>query len=307
MTRHTTTANPVEGILPPPAVKAGQLIRSGKRIRQELDFHFKFKWPPEILEGLEEFLRTGQIDSLASLLARKPFALFHPVIYCQLLNLYNLVRMWDQEDLAEFIEMGGCIDPKKPILSTETKKAAKESLEKLLRAWVPRMLPGLTVEPAKHKKPRGAKPKMDPDRERDLLIDFYELLHDMQRFTGRNHFDEGDYERKVNESQEAFIKRTMKVVQKVHSCSWRSIETYRDSHEPELNEDWQVWLRGAGPLSTQIARNIAEHAVKKRVVSKKDLLYALFAHYERKPPDAIRGIIERAEADHPKLARQLHT
>ncbi len=173
------------------------------------------------------------------------------------------------------------------------------------------MLPGFTVEPAKPRRRRGAKPKMDPGEEISLLIDFHDLLSAMQRFTGRNRFDEADYERKADESREAFIKRTMRVVQKVHSRSSYSVQTYRVSNEPELNADgqinWNAYRLRTARLSPQVALKIAKHCVKKRVVSEKVLLYALFAHYERQTPDAIRGIIERAEADHPDIVSRIRT
>ncbi len=67
MPRHTNTESPAEAILHPGVVKAGQLIRSGKRIRLSAEDSLKLQWPPEILELVDAFLQTGQIDTLVRL------------------------------------------------------------------------------------------------------------------------------------------------------------------------------------------------------------------------------------------------
>ena len=100
----------------------------------------------------------------------------------------------------------------------------------------------------------------------------------------------------------------MQLTQKLHVQHWRSIEGIPAQKALKATkgsfklEDLSGVHSQRRPLPKQIAEQIARHAItNKGRVSKRPLLHALFAYYERKTPEAVRGIIERAEGDYPKL------
>jgi len=117
-------------------------------------------------------------------------------------------------------------------------------------------------------------------------------------------FPEGDFESEKNEDKSDFVVRAAaKIVQKLHIIA-----------KVEEGETVADIL----PLPDIIAQRISRHGIEKNkvskknkvlkkfsTVSKKEVLYALFAHYKKRSPDSLQGIIERADADPPEFIKPL--
>jgi len=287
--------NGLEDLLRPSCLKDLKTYKSGKKVTLKNTDYLEIPWSSETLDQINAFLRTGQFENLIALLMASPQTIAHPIIFWQVFHLQKLVRMLDQEDLNWLESIGGGIDPSEQVLPVETKQAAHEKLELLLSAWVSRMLPGYTIARKKVSKRRGPKTKFTPFERVDLVMAFYNLLGEMEPQKGN--FSEWDFERKKNERESSFVIRTAEIVQTLHRIA-----------KVEEGET----LANILPLPDTVAQSISRHAIKKNEtskknykVSKRELLYALFAHYKGCSPDALRGIIERTEADPPEFIKPL--
>jgi len=273
----------LEDLLHPSCLDAFKAYKSGKKVTFKNTNILEIPWSSETLEQIEAFLRTGQFENLIALLMANPQTIAHPIIFKQILHLRNQARFWNLKEL----------DP------CGTKHQAHDILESLLSGWVSRMLPGYTIAPKKVSRRRGPKTNFTPFELVDLVMAFYTLLGEMEPEKGK--FPEGEFEIKKNESKSAFVVRAaVKIVQELHKKA--KVE------EGEAVADIL-------PLDDKIAQSISRHAIEKNnvsqknyKVSKRELLYALFAHYhyEGCPPGSLEGIIERAEADHPQFIKSLH-
>jgi len=212
------------------------------------------------------------------------------VIFGQILHLQKLVRMVDVEGVRELEEMGAGWDG--PVLPTETKKAAREALQRLLSVWVGRMLPGHTAERVKSPKPRGRKRKMSEWEAEDSLMEFNDLYDELKKYPSTS------FSRKVGETQESLIARTAELVQELHMKSHYSHESYVDPNHPKYDPS-DKWNLSASftikkSLPPKVATEIARRAVPQRDVRKRDLVYGVLAHHWNWSFDRVRHLVERA-------------
>ncbi len=300
-----------EALLHPAVRKAMELNRAGRQVKLSREDHLRWEWDSHTIRDVTCFLETGNLDVLRELLWESPDAMAHPVVFWQVFHLRKLARMTDEHQLRRMQLDGASIDPEEPILPTNVRQAAKDVLKQSLEAWVRSMLPGFTLEPVRPTKRKGAKPKMGYGEDFALLSEFHDLLAELNN---PKQFQEDCFERKTTETKKVFVQRTIKLIQRVHASHWRSsIGGVPESKalKAKKSEFTLEDLRGIhtqkAPLPTDVAEKIAKHAItKKGKVSKRPLLHALFAYYERKTPEAIRGIIERAEGDYPQFSFLAH-
>ena len=236
------------------------------------------------------YKETGNDEALVSLLRKYPLALQSPTVFEEIARLRELVDAIDEEQLTVIRQERPSFKPERPVLPTETKRRARMSLERFLKAWVEAMLPGFTVEAMKTPPSRGAPSKRGRWGNEKLYLDFQDLMRSLSvlvRYVG-----EGEFKLKHKESPPEFVDRAAALVQQLHRIDWRSQTADSASAYPQLFPGWKI----PKVLPHDVAWEIANHAVQNKVISIRPLLYALLAYYadgDTHRVEAIRRVIER--------------
>ncbi len=286
----------------PDLLKIAKYLREGGTLKSSFEPSTKttIEWPQDVNKQIQSALRTGDIERIVQLLRKDPYAITHGVIFRQMLHLQKLVRMVDVEGVRELEEMGAGWDG--PVLPTETKKAAREALQRLVSAWVRGVLPGHTVERVKSPKRRGRKRKMSEWEAEDSLMEFNDLYDELKKYPSTS------FSPNVGETQESLIARTAELVQELHMKSHYSHESYVDPNHPKYDpsDKWNLFatFTKQEPLPPEVAMQVARRAVQKRDVRKHDLVYGLLAHHWNWSFDRVRHLVERAKLEFPELARR---
>lgn len=267
-------------LLHPKNLECAKKLRAGKPLpyptKTTLTLNSTPQVASEVQNHLVAWLKTGDIEQLVQLIKQYPYAIALPEVWNQIFHLRRLVRMTSEED---YVASKGRIDPppnQQDFLTWGVKPAAKDALARLLTAWVQGFLPRYTVEPINYTK-RGARRKVDFFDELELLGDFEILLEELHSRPVM------DFKLKEGETRESLIERTARMIE-------------------EISTDSSLY---AQRLPEDIAGAIARQAIKKRHVAKNELIYGLLAYWHFQQHGAlqrVRGIIERAEAEHPDLA-----
>ncbi len=291
-------------LLHPKNLECANKLRAGKPLppyptKTTLTLNSTLQVASEVQNHLVAWLKSGDIEQLVQLIKEFPDAIALPEVSNQISHLGSLVRMTSEED---YVASKHRINPppnQRDFLTWGVKPAAEAALQRLLTAWVQGVLPRYTVEPIKYTK-RGARRKVDFFDELDLLGDFEMLLEKLER----RHFHHFmDFKLKEGETRESLIERTAQMVQEINSGCPYSFDSLPPPNKPDADE-WE-WLVVTRPLPEDTARAIARQAIKKRDVAKNELIYGLLAYWHFQQHGAlqrVRGIIERAEAEHPDLA-----
>ena len=287
-------------LLHPKNLEYANKLRAGKTLTYPTKTTLTLNSTPqlvfEIQNHLVAWLKTGDIEQLARLLKDIPQALALPEVWEQVFYLSRLRCLASEEDCDLWGGVAAAPD-QETLLPRGVKPAAKDALARLLTAWVQGVLPRYTVEPIKDTKRRGAPKKVDPFEEGDLINDFGELLEKLNQRPAM------DCRRKEGETLDAWIERTAKVVQDVHLD--RAFWYHNLPLRPGLDMIQGMFTTPASPLPQAEALNIARQAVQKYRVAKDKFIYGLLAYWycrSSKAVGKVRGIIERAEAEHPDLA-----
>lgn len=299
MTKTKSINAKLEALLHPMNLKILKVFRAGGIVQLKKTDAIKNDWSPETMEKIQSFLKTGNLETLGSVLESSAMTIAHPVVFGQLIHLGQLVRKMDEKTRNELEAWGASIDLDEPTIPIETKQAAKAALEELLKTWVPKILPGFTIERMKIPKRKGPKTKYNYLDQGVLLCEFFQLEQKMKKWPVM------DFRPKAKESKEEFLQRTMKLVQKVHEQTPYSLETYRDPDAPKEDSTKEFnlsslkhwWIRRV-PLPKETAKEVAQQGIQKKRVSKKELLYALFRHYYRLKRNTIRKFVEGASPKH---------
>jgi len=267
-------------LLHPKNLEYANILRAGKTLpyptKTTLTLNSTPQVASEVQNHLVAWLKTGDIEQLVQLIKKYPYAIALPEVWNQISHLRRLVRMTSEED---YVASKYRIDPppnQQDFLTWGVKPAAEAALQRLLTAWVQDVLPRYTVEPIKYTK-RGAPRKVDFFDELELLGDFETLLEELHSRPVM------DFKLKEGETRESLIERTARMIE-------------------EISTDSSLY---AQRLPEDIAGAIARQAIKKRDVAKNELIYGLLTYWHFKQHGAlqrVRGIIERAEAEHPDLA-----
>ncbi len=287
-------------LLHPKNLEYANILRAGKPLpyptKTTLTLNSTPQLASEVQNHLVAWLKTGDIEQLVQLIKEFPDAIALPEVWNQISHLRSLVRMTSVED---YVASKYRIDPppnQQDFLTWGVKPAAEAALQRLLTAWVQGVLPRYTVEPIKYTK-RGARRKVDFFDELELLGDFERLLEELHSRPVM------DFKLKEGETRESLIERTARMVQEINSDWPYSFDSLPPPNKPDADK-WE-WLVVTRPLPENTARAIARQAIKKRNVAKNELIYGLLAYWHFQQHDAlqrVRGIIERAEAEHPDLA-----
>jgi len=276
----------------------------------------------KVIDQITKFYQTGDVAILSDMLKANPFLLNFPPLNHQL---------WWLKVLCDCIEDNFDASPMNPDFHTPptheflwitgrefrlkapwnsfpvgTQGAAQQALVELVQAWVQGFLPGYSVQKTpgmtkvtKTSQRRGPKEKRTSweiygDWGARLFI-FYDMLEYLKE-PPNGHCKKEDFKGDSSKEPAAFEARTIKLVQRIHQ-------------EFGL---WSKYRKGGGlgapvkilPLPKPIAQTIAQQAIQKKTVNKKNLLYGLFAEYERNDPTQYRAIgqlIYREEAVFPEL------
>ncbi len=287
-------------LLHPENLEYAKKLRAGKPLppyptKTTLTLNSTPQVASEVQKHLVAWLKTGDIDQLAQLLKDIPQALALPEVWEQIFYLSRLCCLTSEEDL-DLSGSAPAAPDQETLLPRGVKPAAKDALARLLTAWVQGVLPRHTVEPIKYPKRRGARKKVDPFVEIDLITDFEVVLEKLNQRPL-------DCRRKGGETLDAWIERTAKVVQDVHldPAFWY----HNLPHRPGLDMIQGMFTTPASPLPQAEALNIARQAVQKYSVAKDKFIYGLLAYWycrSSKAVGKVRGIIERAEERYPDFA-----
>lgn len=293
-------------LLHPKNLEYAKKLRAGKTLppyptKTTLTLNSTLQLASEIQNHLVAWLKTGDIEQLARLLKDIPQALALPEVWEQVFYLSRLRCLASEEDCDLWGGVAAAPD-QETLLPRGVKPAAKDALARLLRAWVQSILPGYTVERIKYPKRRGAPRKTSEQDALELLSEVETLLEKMDKRPAMC------FKQRKDETREDLIERTARLVQELYSDSWWSLVSYSLPDDPEVDASGKPIFAGRlrrKPLPIDTARSIAQKAVKKRSVSKNNLLYGLLARFyynQHVTPNQVRGMVERAEADWPEFA-----
>ncbi len=144
--RHSPTQEPTprsdeEWLLHPIILRAlrhAQTKGSIAPLREETVL--RAKWRPSVLEGLHTFVQTGDLTRLVEVVQADWRTVVHPLVFCQLFHLSQLRYRpsWDA------LDHGGAVvaDSEEEILPRGTKRAAQDTLQRLIVALCKSLLPG---------------------------------------------------------------------------------------------------------------------------------------------------------------------
>ena len=247
------------------------------------------------------------MERLAALLRSHPFIIGHPVVFTQLLHLERMRWSLEPENYAQ----GACLvirEGREPDVydnpPSGTGRAARETLQKFVRAWVQGILPGWTIEPVKFPRPRGqrGRPRKLPPMEDEMLL----LEEANEMYEQLKSYDAVSPHRR--ESRRRLTQRAVYLVQKLHLSSWRSLTGNEPvPGEPAYDESgWPNSRIKFQRLPTEVAQQIGGAAVGHTSISKNKLIWGLFAHYLYTTPGSIKGHLQRAEEAHPELDHHRH-
>jgi len=231
-------------------------------------------FPALFSEPVMSWLRQGGgIEALATLLGDHPSLVAHPAVFLQLAYLSSLASSATAvhedsgvslHDAASTLAKALGFRPTPywvglPLGPLPSRRAeARRALDRLLRAWTRRLLPG---------RRRGA-PERDTAFEDDLLLDQVQAL---KHVLARRFF----YQART-EPQDAFTERVARAVQK---------EFWLDE---EFIDPWP-------PLPLEGARTIARHTIRKRRALPNALLYEILAYAYGKSRRTMESAVEHAK------------
>lgn len=303
----TSQVSHSEDLLHPITRKGRAILQKTGKVPLDLTSHLKMRWNQETLDQITDFLHSGTPESLARVVARNPFAIAHPVLFWQVFHLRQLVRTLDQEGAKAYQELGGSLEPHEQVISPTLKRAARDGLETILKAWVPQVLPGYTVSPVPSRVRRGAKVKWAERDVMDLLYECHDLLGNMKTWPVMG------FKRKELETPSSFLERVCALVHRLNETSLRAQDVHWDPplSSPSHSQNWLIAYKNSKPiktiipLSAEVIQKIAQYAIQKKGVSKRRLVCAFLAHFEQTTPKAMERLIERAEGDYPDILKGL--
>lgn len=285
---------PPDVLIDPLLLKYAQKIRAGRKIGFDPKFAIPCTWDEKELglinDGLLEWLKQGDIDTLAALIKSNPVRIVHPVIRLQLTHLKKMARCLEESD--SFPDNADV-----EVFRAGTRQAAQNALLTIFQGMWNAFSSGILS--VKHKHKRGHPRKWEPWEMESFLEDDFNPLMDRLEYLGR---ETENLDKIHGESQAAYLKKIAEVVQQLHFLTSHSYDSVKPRN---ALGDWDSRIVQR-PISLQAARLIARQAIPKQCVQKHVLVAGLFAHHMLNDHTKWRRlykVIERAEEMFPHLHR----
>ena len=261
--RQTPPISP-DALLHPWLLPYAEKLRKGKAVGFDEKFAVPCTWDTH--DGILEWLKHGRVERLAALLKDDPFRMVHPVIQSQIRQLVKLSRGLEETD--PFPDSYGG-----PLRPEGTRHAACTDLLKIFQGMWSAFLPNTSLN-VKSRKDRGHPPDWQKWEREMFLEEYKDLKEEVEKLDSAT--DEAEYplRRGRKESESAYVKRIIKVVEHLHSLSRYGLKSVKQRNGPYKGD--YVFVKNLLPF--EAAKLIVQQAIRKRSVQKHVLLTGLFAH-----------------------------